>query len=83
MTDFLDTAIPEAIADEPTQPIPAQSMRDLVNGRSVLDALRAKIPRGCRLLTATELADAECDGNNGVDDRERGWQRHMRIEVRS
>ena len=51
--------------------------------RQLLDALRAKMPRGCRLLTATELADAECDGNNGVDDRERGWQRHIRIEVRS
>ena len=63
MTDFLDTAIPEAIADEPTQPIPAQSMRDLVNGRSVIDELRAKMPRGCRLVTATDLEDCRtCEG---------------------
>jgi len=69
MNDFADSLSPD-----PDEEITVVEK----SPKQLLAELRSKMPRGCRLLTATELADAECDGNNGVDDRERGWQRHMR-----
>jgi len=66
MTDFLDTAIPEAIADTDatievdTAAIVHERYLEL---RSVIDELRAKLPRGCRLVTATDLEDCRtCEG---------------------